>query len=248
MEKNIISLIPARGGSKSIPQKNIRLLEGVPLLAYSIAASLQASKVYRTIVSTDSEEIAEQARAWGAEVPFIRPAQLAEDHTLDYPVFEHALRWLEQEEDYRAAIVVQLRPTSPFRPPGSVDEAIELLRRTGADSVRTVIPSGQNPYKMWRIEKDRMEPLLGDEFKEPYNMPRQKLPQTYWQTGHIDVMRYETIMDMRSMTGQHIAPYIVDPSYAIDLDTERDWRMAEYIIKHWDLNIVKPQRDTSNKL
>src|SRR5690606_2054302 len=144
-----------RGGSKSIPGKNIKPLAGIPLIAYSIAAGLQAETVTRVIVSTDSEEIAATGRKWGAEVPFMRPAELAEDTTPDYPVFEHALEWRRADEGYVPDVVVQLRPTSPLRPPDCVDNAVKLLlREAKADCVRGVVPSGENPYKMWRIGAD----------------------------------------------------------------------------------------------
>lgn len=236
-----IALIPARGGSKSIPNKNIRLLGGAPLLAYSIAAGLQAKWVDRVLVSTDSAEIAEVALAWGAEVPFLRPAELAEDTTTDFPVFEHALRWLEENEGYRADIIVQLRPTSPLRPPHLVDEAIELLRTApDADSVRGVTPSGQNPFKMWRIENGALQPLLTLDLPEPYNQPRQALPDTFWQTGHVEVMRRETIIQKHSLTGDVILPCLVPPEYAIDLDNLYQWDYAEHVLAHWNLEIVSP--------
>ena len=238
---NIVAIIPARGGSKSIPMKNIRLLGDVPLIAYSIAAALQSALVDRVIVSTDSEAIGEIARSWGAEVPFLRSADLAEDGTTDYPVFEHALRWLEEQEGYRADIVIQLRPTSPLRPPGLVDEAIGLLLRgPEADSVRAVTPSGQNPYKMWRIGNGAMQPLINTGVPEQYNMPRQALPDTYWQTGHVEAVRYETIMLKKSMTGNIILPCIVQPEYAIDLDNLYQWDYAEHVLAHWNLDLVLP--------
>ncbi len=241
-QQRILAIIPARGGSKSIPRKNIKLLGGYPLIAYSIAAGLSSKFIDRVIVSTDDDEIAEIAERWGAEVPFIRPAELAEDHVTDLPVFEHAIRWLEENEGYRADIIVQLRPTSPFRPKGSVDEAIELiLQNPAADSVRGVTPSGQNPFKMWRVENDRMVPLLHGLFDEPYNMPRQKLPATFWQTGHIEVIRYETIRYKHSMTGTYIIPYIIDSKYAIDLDTLQQWEYAEYLLEFIEDEIDQPQ-------
>lgn len=123
MPVHVLALIPARGGSKSIPRKNIGLFAGHPLVAYSIAAGLQAASVSRVVVSTDDEEIASVARRYGAETPFRRPEALAQDDTLDLPVFEHALRWLEQHEGYRPEVVVQLRPTSPIRPRDLVDRA-----------------------------------------------------------------------------------------------------------------------------
>jgi hypothetical protein len=117
----VLAVIPARGGSKGIPRKNIRDFAGYPLIAYSIAAGLQSELVTRTIVSTDDEEIAQVARQWGAEVPFLRPDEIAQDQTLDLPVFQHALAWLAEHEDYHPDVVVQLRPTSPVRPRGCVD-------------------------------------------------------------------------------------------------------------------------------
>ncbi|MCB0620322.1 MAG: hypothetical protein KDC41_16755, partial [Saprospiraceae bacterium] len=140
--------------------------------------------------------------------------------------------------------VVQLRPTSPFRPPACVDEAVEVLLSGNADSVRGITPSGQNPYKMWRIEDGMMQPLLDSEFAEPYNMPRQELPDTFWQTGHVEVIRTATILEMGSMTGHRIAPYVLDPAYAIDLDNELQWKFAEYVLDHWKLEIVKPNSST----
>jgi YrbI family 3-deoxy-D-manno-octulosonate 8-phosphate phosphatase len=239
----VLAIVPARGGSKSIYRKNIRLFLGHPLLAYSIAAGLKAVSVTRVIVSTDDEEIADIARKYGAEVPFLRPADLAEDTTPDLPVFQHALRWLVSEEGYRPDVVVQLRPTSPLRPRDCVDKAVKLLlTHPEADSVRGVIPSGQNPYKMWRIvEEERLEPLLSDDLEEPYNMPRQELPQTYWQTGHIDAIRPATIMEKNSMSGDFILPLIIDPIYTVDIDLlfERKW--SQWMEEYRSLEFVRPR-------
>jgi N-acylneuraminate cytidylyltransferase len=191
----VLALIPARGGSKSVPRKNVRLLAGHPLIAYSIAAGLASRGVGRVVVSTDDDEIAAVARAYGAETPFVRPAELAQDETLDLPVVEHALEWLWRKEGYRPSIIVQLRPTSPLRPKDLVEQGIDVLKtHPDADSARAVIPSRQTPYKMWRpAENGRIVPLLADGLHEPYNMPRQHLPATFWQTGHLDVIRIETI-------------------------------------------------------
>ncbi|MEJ2608107.1 MAG: acylneuraminate cytidylyltransferase family protein [Anaerolineales bacterium] len=123
----VLAIVPARAGSKSIPKKNVRLFAGHPLLAYSIAAGLQADCVSRLIVSTDDEGFADIARNYGAEVPFLRPAELAADEVTDLPVFEHVLNWLREEENYRPDVVVQLRPTSPIRPRDCVDRAVGLL-------------------------------------------------------------------------------------------------------------------------
>jgi N-acylneuraminate cytidylyltransferase len=239
----VLAIIPARGGSKSIPRKNILDFAGHPLMAYSIAAGLQAERVTRTIVSTDDEEIAEVARKYGAEVPFTRPAEHAQDDTLDLPVFQHALGWMAENEDYHPDVVVQLRPTSPVRPPDCVDNAVRLLlENPEADSVRGVVTSGQNPYKMWRIDADgRMKPLLSVEgLAEPYNAPRQELPQTYWQTGHIDAIRPGTILEKGVMSGDVILPLVIDIRYTVDIDTPRDWERAEGLMKSGALPAVIP--------
>lgn len=226
----VLALIPARGGSKGIPRKNIRDFAGAPLIAYSITAGLQARHVTRVIVSTDDEEIAAVAREWGAETPFLRPAEFAKDDTTDLPVFQQALAWLAENENYHPDFVLQLRPTSPVRPVGLIDEAIELMHANPqADCVRGVVPSGQNPFKMWQIDPDtqQLRPLLSlPDLKEPYNAPRQELPKTYWQTGHVDVIRTSTILEKNSLTGDVIMPVLIDPRYTVDIDTPAD--MARY--------------------
>lgn len=238
----VTAVIPARGGSKSIPRKNIRPLNGIPLIAYSILAALASERVGRVIVSTDDREIAAAAMEWGAEVPFLRPADLAGDRTPDLPVFEHALTWMMEHEGRIPDIVVQLRPTSPLRPIGSIDAAIAVLLDHGGDSVRTVTPSGQNPWKMWRIEDGpRLAPLLDSVLVEPYNMPRQELPATWWQTGHIEVIRTATIVEQRSLTGRVIRPWEIDPIYAIDLDTEVQWRFAAFMLQELGDAVYQPE-------
>jgi len=239
----ILALILARGGSKSIPHKNIRPLAGCPLIAYSIAAGLQSKLVTRTIVSTDDEQIAVVARTCGAETPFLRPVEFAQDDTTDYPVFTHALSWLAQHEDYHPEIVVQLRPTSPIRPPDCVDRAVQLLLdHPDADSVRGIVPSAQNPFKMWRVdETGRMLPLLNvPGLEEPFNAPRQALPQTYWQTGHIDAIRVTTITHKNSLSGHMILPFHIDSRYAVDIDTLKDWQRTEWLMAQGDLPMVTP--------
>ena len=239
----ILALIPARGGSKGIPRKNIRNFAGYPLIAWSIAAANQSELVTRVIVSTDDEEIAAIARECGAETPFLRPAELAQDKTTDLPVFEHALRWLEEAEGYRPEIMVQLRPTSPIRPNGMLDHAIRiLLEHSEADCVRGVVPAGQNPFKMWRFDGEAkpMKPLLDvDGIAEPYNAPRQILPPVYWQTGHIDAIRVSTIKRKKSLTGDVIYPLMIDPRYTVDIDNLSDWAKYE-ALANGGLEMVLP--------
>ena len=232
-----LALIPARGGSKSIPRKNIRLFAGQPLIAYSIAAGLAAEMVTRVIVSTDDGEIAAVARRYGAEAPFLRPAEFSQDQTPDLPVFQHALEWLAEHEGYQPEIVVQLRPTSPLRRAWHIDQAVAgLVEHPEADALRTVCVPFQNPYKMWRIGPDGlMHPLLDTGFREPYNMPRQALPEVYWQTGYVDAAWADTILVKKSMTGERILPLVIDPSEWIDIDSPDDWRRAERLLENGEL-------------
>jgi YrbI family 3-deoxy-D-manno-octulosonate 8-phosphate phosphatase len=242
----VLALIPARGGSKGIPRKNIRDFAGYPLIAYSIKAALQSQAVTRTIVSTDDEEIAAVAREYGAETPFLRPEEFSLDNTTDLPVFQHALKWLEEHENYCPDVVVHLRPTSPIRPLTCVDDAVNiLLSHPEADSVRGVVEAGQNPYKMWRIDPTtgRMSVLIGvDGINEAFNAPRQKLPTVFWQTGHIDAIRPQAILKKNSMSGNVVMPLVIDTRYTVDIDTLADWKQAEWLVREGGLVIVDPAK------
>lgn len=244
----VLALIPARGGSKGLPRKNLSLLQGHPLVAWAVTAGLQACKVTRTICSTDDPEIAEAARKYGAEVPFLRPAELAQDLTLDLPVFQHTLEWLDSHEEWRPDIIIQLRPTSPLRPPGLVDKAIEMLEGDPlATSVRAVCPAPCNPHKMWRLSEDPemdqpyMKHLLeAPGIDEPYNAPRQALPPVWWQIGAIDAIRAEVIRG-GSMSGPRILPLKLDARFAIDIDSEDNIHAAELALHKMDC--VRPGQD-----
>ncbi|SEL35872.1 cytidylyltransferase domain-containing protein [Nitrosovibrio tenuis] len=230
----IYSLIPARGGSKAVPHKNIRLLRGKPLIVHSIEISLASPSIQRTFVSTDSETIAEVARNAGAEVPFLRPSELAQDDTRDLPVFQHFLKWLEQNRVPLPDAIFQFRPTSPSRSVAKVEEAVDLLKKNmAADSVRGVIEPGQNPYKMWTIAEDGfMRPLLSiPRIAEPFNEPRQSLPKVYWQIGYLDLIRTRTILEKNSLTGTHVLPLKIDSKDSIDIDDEYSFQLAEFLME-----------------
>ena len=233
----VLAIIPARGGSKSIPRKNIKTFAGYPLIAFSIMAGLAAESVSRVIVSTDDDEIAEIAMEFGAEVPFSRPEELSRDDTLDLPVFQHALDWLQTNEEYQPQIVVQLRPTSPFRRKEHINQAVwRLLERPEADSIRTVCIPFQNPYKMWRVAADGfMQPLITTNITEPYNLPRQALPEVFWQTGYVDAAWKETILEKGSMTGKFILPLVIGAEEWIDIDSPDDWSRAERLFEAGDI-------------
>ncbi len=216
----VLALIPARGGSKGIPRKNLIAVNGRPLIAYSIDQAKASRHIGRVIVSTDDEEIAEVAARHGAEVPFRRPAEFAQDLSPDIDAFRHALQWLERHEQYRPELVVHLRPTGPVRRVRLIDAAIgEILRHPDADSLRSVAWPAQTPYKMWRIAADGyLEPLVRlKDVAEPYSMPRQMLPEVFWQNGYVDVIRSRTILEQGSMAGRRVVPFVVnEPNYEID--------------------------------
>jgi N-acylneuraminate cytidylyltransferase len=240
----VLAIIPARGGSKGIPHKNIRPFAGHPLISFSIAAALQADLVTRVIVSTDNEEIAEVARRYGSETPFMRPAELAGDKTNDLPVFQHAISWLAEHENYHPDIVVHLHATSPVRPLGCLDKGIRLLvAHPQAECVRSVLEPTQSPYKMWHVDENtgHMIPLISlPGVAEPYNTPRQDLQLTYVQTGHTNVIRTTTIQH-GSMTGKVILPLIVNVRYEVDLDTLEDWQYGEWVVANRNLEMVWPK-------
>lgn len=235
--EDVLAIIPARGGSKGLPDKNIRLLAGHPLIAYSIKAALDCPVISRVIVSTDSGRIAEIAKSYGAEVPFMRPTEYAQDMSTDLEVFRHALEWLEKYENYIPDLVVQLRPTSPVRFNNDIENCIAKLRNSGADSLRVVTPAFNNPFKMWIVEdQDQpMKPLLHlDVISEPYNQPRQNLPDIYWQTGTLDVIRTQVIREQKSMSGNTILPYLIEQKFALDIDDMESFNRAEEMIRKYD--------------
>ena len=215
----ILAIIPARGGSKGIPRKNIMQICGRPLIAFSIDHALESRLISRVIVSTDDPEIAKVAKDYGAEVPFMRPAELAQDLSPDLDVFRHAVVWLQEHEHYKPDLVVHLRPTGPVRRVEIIDKAITLmLQQNDADSLRSVCWPVQTPYKMWKIKNGFLEPLVTVEgIPEAYSMPRQVLPEVFWQNGYVDVIRPRTLLELNSMCGKRILPFIInEPIYEID--------------------------------
>jgi CMP-N-acetylneuraminic acid synthetase len=215
---NVLALIPARSGSKSIVNKNIRLLCGKPLLAHSIEHAKMSKLVTRIIVSTDSRRYAAIANRYGAETPFLRPREISLDHSTDLEVFRHALGWLQEHENYIPDICVHLRPTHPVRNPGDIDSMIRILvENPGLDSVRSVVLAPETPFKMWfRDDDGNLSPVIKSDIREAYNMPRQALPQAYLQNASIDVVRTKVVLEKGSMTGEIIHGFIMDQLWDID--------------------------------
>ena len=220
----VLAIIPARGGSKSLPGKNTALLNGHPLISYSIRQALEASMITRVIVSTDDSEIAGIARQYGAEAPFLRPVAIAGDLSVDIEFMRHALDWLREHEGYQPVAVANLRPTEPIRNTATIDAAIRLLLASPqVDCVRSVRVAKESPFKMWLLLPDGlMKPVTTIEgIAEPYNQPRQALPISYWQDGYIDVTWTRTILEQNSTTGERILPFeITETTINIDYPDE----------------------------
>jgi CMP-N-acetylneuraminic acid synthetase len=237
--KKVLALALARGGSKGIPGKNIKLLAGKPLIRWVIDAAKVSQYVDRVILSTDYETIAEVGRQCGAEVPFVRPAEIAEDSTPDTPVFEHALAWLKENEGYEPDIIVHLRPTAPLLISKEIDEAIELLERhPEADSVRSIEIPPKPPFKMWRLEGEYMVPFIkevkgdnGEIIKDAHTAPRQKLPKVYQTVADIGIMRRETVTEKGSVIGDIVLPYLLKRP-TTDIDIPIDFEIAELLLKN----------------
>lgn len=226
----VLAIIPARSGSKSVKDKNIRMMNKKPMLAYSIEHAKASRYINRVIVSTDSEKYAEIARTYGAETPFIRPTEISMDHSLDLEVFQHALSYLEKKEGYVPDLVVQLRPTYPIRNVEDIDNIIEqMLADESIDSIRCIAKAKEVAYKMWHKDLyGRLVPIM-KEIKECYNMPRQQLPVVYYQNACIDVIRTSVITKKNSMSGDYIVGYEMDHNF--DIDTEEEFQKAEEYLK-----------------
>ena len=235
-ETNVLAIIPARGGSKGVPRKNIKPFCGKPLIAWTIEEARKSNYVTRIIVSTDDVEIADIARQYGAEVPFMRPAALAEDMTPDFPVFEHALLWLKEHEDYTPDIVIHLRTTSPLRIVADIDKGIELiLKNPQADSVRAVTVAPLHPLKTYKLREDNLlMPFVPEDIygiKQPFNLPWQSLPKAYATGGYLSVIRPATILVKQSMCGDTMVGFEVDSKNVVDIDTPVQFALAETLMK-----------------
>ena len=230
MKGKIIAIIPARSGSKGISMKNIAKLAGKPLIYYSIKECLKSKFIDRVIVSTDSKKIAEIARKYGAEVPFIRPDDIAKDDTPDLPVFIHALKFLEEKEGYKPEYVVNLRPTCPLRSVEDIDNAVSKILNEKCDSVRTIIKVHQHPYWMVEKEEDKLFAFIKNIDRDKYYQ-RQLLPDLFITNGGVDVMKSSNILEKNSLYGKDIRGVIMPSNRSVDIDTTLDLKLAELLLK-----------------
>jgi len=221
----ILGVIPARGGSKGVPRKNLAPVLGKPLIAYTIEAALSSTLLTEVIVSTDDEEIAEVSRQWGAQVPFMRPAELATDRAQAVPTIQHAVREMEALRGARYDVVVMLQPTTPLRTAEDIDGCLRKLLATGADSVISVVEvGGHHPVRMKRIVDDQLVDYAEEEIE---NRPRQELPPVYLRAGSVYATRRDVLMEQNSFKGRVSRPYIIPPNRAVNIDTPIDLKIAE---------------------
>ncbi|MDO6709372.1 acylneuraminate cytidylyltransferase family protein [Aliiglaciecola sp. 2_MG-2023] len=222
----LLVVIPARSGSKSLPNKNIRLLNGKPLIAHSIEYATSSAIVNKTIISTDSQNYADIAMQFGAEVPFIRPAEYSLDTSQDYEFMRHALDFFKAKNEHYDYLAL-LRPTSPLRPPKLLEKALEILKKIpSASAVRTVAQVKEHPYRVWRPKDDGSIEGFVDQQHEPYNLPRQQLPLLYFQTGDLEMVRSSTLL-AGSVSGNEVYPLVLKHDQMIDIDSDADFNIAE---------------------
>jgi len=223
----VFGVIPARGGSKGLPGKNLKRLGALSLIGHAVAGAREARTLTRFVVSTDSVEIADEARRHGAEAPFLRPAELASDHAGMVPVLQHAVRWLESTAGVRPDFVVTLQPTSPFRTGAEIDRTIAMVADTGADSAQTLVEASYHPFFMKTLDGDRTIALFADGKKY---VRRQDAPPVYQPSGAVYVTRYPLLMEEGQVLGHDNRGIVMSFEASVNIDTEWDFLLAELLL------------------
>ena len=249
---NIMAIIPARGGSKGVPGKNIRLLGGYPLIAYSVIAAKLSEKIERVLVSTDTEEIAAIAREYGAEAPFLRPAEFAQDTSPDQDFMLHAIHWLQDNEGRIPEYLVQLRPTTPLRVPSIVDMAIaEIIKRPEATSLRSAHLAPESPFKWFQMnEAGYYKGFFEGISNDLLNNPRQGFPDAYIPDGYVDIVKPDFIRSSGQLYGDRTIGF--NSPFCTEIDTMNDFELLEYDLNKngsllWEyLKGFYPQRSLDN--
>ena len=227
----VLAIIPARGGSKSIPSKNIQKLGKLPLIAHTIKSAKSSKEVNRIIVSTDNKKIAKIAEQYGAEVPFLRPKKFSRDSSSTLDVVQHAIQFLQKVENYTPDIITILLPTSPFRPPNLIDESIKLLKNTKATSVVSVHKTKTHPFKAFLPENGFLKPFKRD-YQKYYQ--RQKLPHFYHTTGTAYTFWFNTLKKYGHYYGPRMKPLIsYNDEMNVGIDNVFDFFIAEMTLKYW---------------
>lgn len=229
----VLGLIPARGGSKGIPNKNIKLLNSRPLIAYTIDSIKESKLLSRVVLSTDDEQIAKVGRSLEVDVPFLRPSDLATDSTPTLPAIQHCLSYLEENEGESFDAVCLLQVTSPFRAHGLIDRAIEKFVTSGADALISVLPVPHEYNPEWVFFKEGENNLKISTGRDNIIPRRQDLPDAYIRDGAIYITRTNILKERNSLYGDKVTYIVSDPNFHVNLDTMEDWEYAERLVKDW---------------
>lgn len=228
---NVLAVIPARGGSKGLRNKNIRDLCGYPLIKYSIDCAKKSMLITDFVVSTDSINISEISKSLGAHVPFIRPNELSSDNALSLPVMQHATKYMETSLDKIYDAILMLQPTTPLRLSIDVDTAITLMLKGNYDSVISVVDvDGYHPYRMKKIQNNLLVNFVDQGFEDM--RPRQELPKLYIRNGAVYLTKRNILMEQNSFVGEKCAPLVMDKERSINIDTIADFKLAEFYLEN----------------
>ena len=228
-----VALVMARGGSKGIPKKNLSILCGKTLIQHAIESGLNCTDIRRVIVSTDSQEIADVAKECGAEVPFLRPAELAQSDTPDRPVMVHLINWLKENENYEFEYLANLRCTTPLRQPFHIAEALKTICSCECDSLRTVdrIQGKHHPYWMFKMDESGFSAPFIDGISTVKYHQRQLLPPAYSINALVDIIKVKTILEADTLYGKRMKMLETNPLYSVDIDTEKDLIICSAIME-----------------
>lgn len=225
--KNILAIIPARGGSKGVPRKNIKILNGKPLIAYTIEEAKKSKYIDRIIISTDDEEIANVSKKFNAEIPFLRPKEFAEDNSPTVDSIIHTLNWLKENENYQPDYICVLQCTSPLRTSDDIDGTIEKLESTDMDGAVSICEAEVNPYWTNVFDGDKLNYFIEEGKKI---LRRQDLPEVYRMNGAVIVVKTEIVINYNTLEPNKITGYVMDSKKSIDIDNMEDFLMAEILI------------------
>lgn len=226
-----LGLIPARGGSVRVKNKNILKLGGRPLIDYTVKAALASKYLDRVVVSTDNEEISKIARESGAEVPFVRPSEIATKDATELAFHMHAIEWLSQNQDYRPDYIVNLYPTTPFRTTESIDSAIELiLDHPQADGLRSVTKCSEHPYKMWTRDKEYLNYFVHDDDPRVHTLSYHLLPEVFIQNASIYIIKKDVVMNQKTTIGKKMLCFEMSDEESVDINSPVDFEFAEFLL------------------
>lgn len=229
----ILAIIPARGGSKGVPRKNIRPLNGKPLIAYTIEEAKKSKYISRVIVSTEDQEIADISKTYGADIPFMRPLELASDLSPSFDTIIHAINWLSENEGYKPEYICLLQCTTPLKRVDDIDGIIKKLLSTGMDGAITVCESESHPYWMQTFDGDRMQNFVSQELQV---LRRQDLPSVYKLNGVAWVVKTAALLSEKSLMVKNRTGYVMGALESVDIDTDMDFKYAEMLIKEREIH------------